>query len=149
MKTLPLLILCIASISFAEDFKTIDGKEYKDATVTRVEPDGIVVKMKSGISKLYFTELPKDVQERFHYDAQKATSYSAEQAANYAAYQKQEEQGRHQREDADAQDKALSAQQQAINRNIQALQDRNAALQQEEEALQQRKREATHRAPSY
>ena len=134
MKTLPLLILCIASISFAEDFKTVDGKEYKDATVTRVEPDGVVVKMKSGISKLYFTELPKDVQERFHYDAQKATSYSAEQAANYAAYQKQEEQGRHQREDADAQDKALSAQQQAINRNIQALQDRNAALQQEDHA---------------
>ena len=95
MKTLPLLILCIASISFAEDFKTVDGKEYKDATVTRVEPDGVVVKMKSGISKLYFTELPKDVQERFHYDAQKATSCSAEQAANYAAYQKQEEQGRH------------------------------------------------------
>ena len=54
-------------LALAEDFKTIKGKEYKDATVSRVEADGIVVKTKSGIVKLYFTELPKDVQERFHY----------------------------------------------------------------------------------
>src|SRR6266436_4891727 len=50
----------------AEDFKTINGKEYKDATITRVEGDGIVIRTKTGISKVYFTELPKDVQERFH-----------------------------------------------------------------------------------
>jgi hypothetical protein len=55
------------SIALADDFKTINGKEYKDATVSHVEPDGIVVRTKSGISKIYFTELPKDVQERFHY----------------------------------------------------------------------------------
>src|SRR4029453_3194176 len=28
---------------FADDFKTINGKEYKDATVKRVEPDGMSV----------------------------------------------------------------------------------------------------------
>ncbi len=55
------------SLALAEDFKTVKGKEYKDATITRVEPDGIVLKTKSGITKLYFTELPKEVQERFHY----------------------------------------------------------------------------------
>jgi len=37
----------------------------KDVTVSRVEPDGIVLKTKSGISKVYFRELPKEVQERF------------------------------------------------------------------------------------
>lgn len=57
-----------ASVALAEDFKTINGKEYKDATVGRVEPDGIVVKTKSGVSKLYFNELPKEVQEHFHYN---------------------------------------------------------------------------------
>ena len=31
-----------ASLALAEDFKTIDGKEYKNAKVSRVEPDGIV-----------------------------------------------------------------------------------------------------------
>jgi hypothetical protein len=54
-----------ASLALAEDFKTINGKEYREATVSRVDPDGIVLKTKSGISKVYFTELPKEVQERF------------------------------------------------------------------------------------
>jgi hypothetical protein len=54
-----------ASIVVAEDFKTINGKIYKDATISRVEPDGIVLGTKTGISKVYFVELPKDVQERF------------------------------------------------------------------------------------
>jgi hypothetical protein len=40
---------------------------YKDATVSRVEPDGIELKTKTGISKVYFTELPQEVQERFHW----------------------------------------------------------------------------------
>jgi hypothetical protein len=87
-KVLTFLILSFASASIAEDFKTLNGKEYKDATITRVEPDGIVVKTKSAITKVYFTELPKDVQERFHYDSEKAASYSAEQAGNYAAISK-------------------------------------------------------------
>jgi hypothetical protein len=53
------------SMALAEDFKTVTGKEYKDATVIRVEGDGIVLRTKTGISKVYFVELPKDVQERF------------------------------------------------------------------------------------
>jgi hypothetical protein len=32
-----------ASLALAEDFKTITGKEYKDATIIRVEGDGIVL----------------------------------------------------------------------------------------------------------
>ena len=55
-----------ASLVLAEDFKTINGKLYKDATISRVERDGIVLRTKTGISKVYFIELPKDVQERFH-----------------------------------------------------------------------------------
>src|SRR5262249_43117110 len=54
------------------EFKTVYGKEYKNVTVSRVEPDGIVLKGKSGITKVYFTELPKDVQERFHSDSSQA-----------------------------------------------------------------------------
>jgi hypothetical protein len=55
------------SLALAEDFKTIDGREYKDATVSRIEADGIELRTKTGISKVYFTELPQDVQERFHW----------------------------------------------------------------------------------
>ena len=72
-----IVVICFASFALADDFKTIDGKEYKDAKVSRVEPDGLVLITKSGISKVYFTELPKDVQERFGYDPQKAASFQA------------------------------------------------------------------------
>ena len=64
---LAILVVLSVSIALAEDFKTVNGKEYKDATITRVEGDGIVIRTKTGISKLYFIELPKEVQERFHY----------------------------------------------------------------------------------
>ena len=80
MKSFAFVILCIVSIAVADDFKTIPGREYKNVTVTRVEADGIVLKTKSGISKIYFVELPRDVQERFHYSAVNAAAYSAAQA---------------------------------------------------------------------
>ena len=41
-----------------------------------------MLKSKSGISKIYFVELPKEVQERFHYNAAKGSAYSAEQIAS-------------------------------------------------------------------
>jgi hypothetical protein len=69
MKVLPFVILCLTTAAFADDFELVSGKEYKNVTVTRVEPDGIVLKTKSGISKVYFVELPSDVQQRFHYNA--------------------------------------------------------------------------------
>jgi thiol-disulfide isomerase/thioredoxin len=80
----------IAGTAFGDDFKTIDGKEYKNVRLSRVEPDGIVLMTNSGISKIYFTELPKEVQERFHYDAAKAAAYSSGQAANQEAFRRQQ-----------------------------------------------------------
>jgi thiol-disulfide isomerase/thioredoxin len=82
MKLLPLLILCFTTIAVADDFKLVNGKEYKNVTVTRVEPDGIVLRTKSGISKVYFVELSEDVRERFHYNVAIASAYSAQQAVN-------------------------------------------------------------------
>ena len=75
--------LC-ASIAPAEDFKTIQGKEYKNVTISRVETDGIVLKNKSGITKIYFTELPKDVQERFHHDAAQGAHFTDDEQAKVA-----------------------------------------------------------------
>ena len=70
-----------ASIALADDFKTIEGKEYKNAIVSRIEPDGIVLKTKSGITKVYFTELPKKIQDRFHYNAQQAAQFTSQTTA--------------------------------------------------------------------
>jgi hypothetical protein len=61
------LAILFASLAFSEDFKTTTGKVYKDATVSRVEPDGIELRTKTGIFKVYFAELSQEVQERFHW----------------------------------------------------------------------------------
>jgi hypothetical protein len=68
---LPLLILAgsFAAGAVAADFKTINGEEYKDATIKRVEADGVVLATQWGISKVYFSELPPDMQKRFGSEA--------------------------------------------------------------------------------
>jgi len=148
-KVLALLILFFTSAVFAEDFKTVNGKEYKDATVTRVEPDGIVVKTNSGVTKVYFVELPKDVQERFHYDSEKAASYSAEQAANYTAYQKQQDETQRQQQAADAKNKAILEQQQGASNHAQALQARYNELRKQEDDLLFQIGQAKQPGPTY
>ena len=148
-KVLTFSILSFISVVFAEEFKTLNGKEYKDATVTRVEPDGIVLKAKSGVIKVYFTELPKDVQERFHYEPEKAASYSNEQAANYAAYQKQQEEVRRQQADADAKNRAILAEQKAAANRTQSLQARYNELQKQEDDLLLHIGQAQQPGPAY
>ena len=142
---LVILAALSASLALADDFKTTAGKEYKDATVTRVEPDGIIVKTKSGISKLYFGELPGEVQERFHYDPQTATAYTAAQAAVYEADAKQQEEVRDRQDDANSQKNAMIAKQQAANDRAQSLQDRELVREQDK-ALRKAKEheEAAH-----
>ena len=46
--------------------------------VSRVEADDIVLRTKSGISKIYFVELPTEVQQRFGYDAAKIAERAIE-----------------------------------------------------------------------
>jgi len=50
--TLAMLAALSASLALAEDFKTVSGRVYKDATISRVEADGIVLRTKTGISKI-------------------------------------------------------------------------------------------------
>jgi len=148
-KLFTILLLSFAAAAFSDDFKTLNGKEYKDATVTRIEADGVVVKTKSGVTKVYFAELPREVQERFHYDSEKAASYSAEQGANYATYQKQQEETRRQRADADAKNNAVLAEQQATTNRTLALQTRYADLQKQEDQLLVQIGEAKQPGPAY
>ena len=149
IKLFTILLLSFAAAALSEDFKTVNGKEYNDATVTRVEPDGIVVKTNSGITKVYFTELPKDVQEHFHYDAGKAASYSAEQAANYTAYQKQQDETQRQQQAANAKSNAALAEQQAATNRTQALQTRYGELQKQEGDLLRQIGQAKEPGPEY
>src|SRR5437016_1376913 len=117
--TIAILVTLAVSLALADDFKTNNGKEYKNAMVTQVDPDGIVVKSKTGISKLYFPELPEDVRKRYHYDPEKA-------AAAQAAAVQQTEQINRQAAELDKQQKEQQKQQAgkvANQQNIQALQN--------------------------
>jgi len=148
-KLFTILLLSFAAAALSEDFKTVNGKEYKDATVTRIDPDGVVVKTKSGITKVYFIELPKEVQERFHYDSEKAASYSAEQATNYTAYQKQQDETQRQQQATDTKSKAALAEQQAATNRTQALQTRYSELQKQEDDLLRQIGQAKQPGPEY
>ena len=115
------------SLALVEGFKTTNGKEYKNATVTLVEPDGITLRSKSGVSKVYFNELPKEVQERFHYDPQKAAAASAEQAASIQQANQQVEESNKQRKEAEQQ---------------KVLQNRVSEVQQQDERFVEQVRQA-------
>src|SRR5205823_7314866 len=130
--------VCFTSIALADDFKTNDGKEYKNVKVSRVESDGIVLITNVGISKVYFTELPKDVQERFHYDPEKAAAAHAAQLAALRQANELTQQGdeliKQRRQEQQTQQRQ-GARQQEKQDNIRALQDRAGLLQQEEDKL--------------
>jgi hypothetical protein len=82
--TIVILATLFVSLAVAEDFKTVSGKIYKDATISHVEADGIVIRTKTGISKIYFVELPKDVQERFHHGSATPTGKAVTQRIDKA-----------------------------------------------------------------
>jgi hypothetical protein len=71
----------LASVALADDFKAINGKEYKNASVIRVEPDGITVKFSGGIVKIPFTELSEELKEKYHYNPEAAQKFAADSAA--------------------------------------------------------------------
>ena len=149
MKVLILFVLCFVSAAFSDDFKTVTGREYKNATVSRVEPDGIVLTNNAGISKVYFTELPKEVQERFGYDPQRAADYSAQQSAGLDQVRK--EQAEASRREAEATQKAnqYRAEQQTRQNELRALQSRHDELQKQEDDLLLRIGEAKKPGPTY
>jgi len=82
--TIVILAALSVSLALAEDFKTVSGRVYKDATISSVEADAIVLRTKTGISKVYFVELPKDVQERFHYASATPTGKAVTQRIDEA-----------------------------------------------------------------
>src|SRR5207248_10274062 len=85
------VVLSLVALQFAvaDDFKTVEGKEYKNVTVSRVEPDGIVITFSGGIVKLPFVELPPDVQTKYGYDSTAAGAYAAEENQRQVALQQQ------------------------------------------------------------
>jgi len=149
MKVLLFLIFCCVPVALADDFKTLAGKEYENVTVSRVEPDGIVLTGKSGISKVYFTELPKDVQKRFGYDPEKAADYSAQQNAGLEQVRKQQEEALRQKAEASQKANQDRAEHEKRQNTVRALQSRYDELQKQEDDLLLQIGEAKQPGPAY
>jgi hypothetical protein len=83
LRTLILLMLC-AAICRAEEtlsFKTVDGREYKNVTINRVDASGLQVATDDGIERIPAKMLPPDLQKRFGFDPAAAAAYDAKVAA--------------------------------------------------------------------
>ena len=124
-KTALAILALFTSIALAEDFKTIQGKEYKNARVSRVEPDGIVLIFKSGVAKVLFAELPKEVQRRFGYDADKVEAEKA--AARDADEKRIDEQKAAERERAEREKNAEADLKQSVEK-FQAAEQRASQM---------------------
>jgi hypothetical protein len=137
--SLAILAALSASFALAEDFKTIDGKEYKNARVSRVEPDGIVLVTKLGVSKVYFTELPKEIQERFHYDEQQAAQFTSQTVEQNRLAQERKVEEDEKRAEEVAKRKA----EQEVLR-----QQRDAEMRQQQREAEQQPQQRIQRAPA-
>jgi hypothetical protein len=66
----------------ADDITTLRGEKFTNVTISRVEPDGIVVIKSDGIVKIPFTDLSPEVRAKYGYDPEKAAQFkTAAQAA--------------------------------------------------------------------
>lgn len=74
------LLLSSLGSALAEDIETLDHHVYKDVKISRAEPDGIVVTMKTGIVKIPFDNLPAEFRTRFGYDVEQAKAFAAKVA---------------------------------------------------------------------
>jgi methionine-rich copper-binding protein CopC len=74
-----------ASLALAQNFQTINGKEYKNASVIHVEPDGITIKFSGGITNQEIQEANKRAEvEKQKVEAEKRKALEVSRPAQSA-----------------------------------------------------------------
>lgn len=63
------------------EIKTTTGAIYKNATVTKVEPDALTIVHSDGAAKIPFEQLSPELQKKYHYDPKLAEKFIAEKIA--------------------------------------------------------------------
>lgn len=81
------ILLLILGTLHADDFTTLDGEKYTNATIKRVDPDGLVISHEDGITKLKFKNLSADLQTKYGYDSQKEAAFKNQLKASAIARQ--------------------------------------------------------------
>ncbi len=74
------VLFAVAATASARDLTTTAGVTYTNASLVRVEPDGITIKYDGGLTKLHPSQLPQELREKFHFNAKDAAQYAKKQA---------------------------------------------------------------------
>ena len=102
MKPLPLL-LCLATLTgpalAGENIKLADitledGRVLKESVVLKVEPDGLRLEHRDGVSKVKFESLPEAVRKQFAFDQDKAEKFREEKETERAVRATEEHKAR-------------------------------------------------------
>lgn len=80
MKILAVALAVLPLLACAEDFTLADGTKFK-GTVTRVDPDGLIVQTERGVEKLPYYALADEDVKRFGFDRKAAEEFRLQQKA--------------------------------------------------------------------
>ena len=84
-----LALLLLSSLIQADDFTTLEGDHYSNATIKKVDPDGLLIAYPDGVVKLKFKKLPPAIGAKYGYSPAAEAQYLVEeQAKQIAAYDK-------------------------------------------------------------
>jgi hypothetical protein len=81
-----------------ENLRSSHGRVSRGARAASAQNRQRVVELFAGITKIYFTELPKEVQQRFNYNPQQAAAFAEAQATTVQRTNQQIEEANKQRE---------------------------------------------------
>jgi len=80
-----ILVLVFATFpAWAEDW-TVNGKDYHNVTVTKVDPDKVHIMYDGGIGSVNLADLTPELQKRFNYDPAKAQAAAKAESDRLAA----------------------------------------------------------------
>ncbi len=133
--TLILAILLAVPVCFAADITTRKGVTYKQATVSKVEADGVRITHADGAARITFEDLPDALQRQYNYDPAKVAAYRKQvedaredAAAKAAAEQRQRQDAteRYAREAREQEEARHAAERRAEEERIAAEERRKA-----------------------
>ena len=84
MKSATALIAVISALSVhlctAEDMTTTDGTVYRNATVTKADPDALKISFEDGLARIPFEKLPEDIRQKYGYTPEAAAAFQKQVA---------------------------------------------------------------------
>jgi hypothetical protein len=79
-----------ATIGTGLELSEKSGKSYKNVTIRKVDPDGLLIAHSGGVRKVPFSDLSEEIQTKYGYNPARAEAFLKEQAALRRAREEQE-----------------------------------------------------------